>query len=276
LLRYLDRVLSSIISCMDLSYSADTANPYKIDTPVYQGPLDLLLQLIENAELDITTLALAQVTDQYLKHLEDIQNLAPDEISAFLVIAAKLIQIKSEALLPQQSNAREEEADLGNELARQLIAYKRYKEIAEILAKRKELGYQTFIRLSSPGVDVKDNLDLGSFGVDDLFSLASSIFLKDIERQSISTVVERPKVTIKDKINQISEHFTNSDELTFRELLGESYSRLDVVVSFLAVLELIKGEFIMFVQEGIFTDIKMVKVKEVSEMKEFALRNLEL
>jgi len=261
---------------MDLSYSADTANAYKIDTPVYQGPLDLLLQLIENAELDITTLALAQVTDQYLKHLEGMQNLPPDEISAFLVIAAKLIQIKSEALLPQQSNLKEEETDLGHELARQLIAYKRYKEIADILAERKKLGYQTFIRLSSPTVDVKENLDLGSFGVNELFSLASSIFQHDIERQSINTVVERPKVTIKDKINQISDHFRKSDELTFRELLGEDYSRLDIVISFLALLELIKGDFITFVQESIFDDIRMVKIKEVSEMEEFALRNLEL
>ena len=97
---------------MDLSYSPNT---YKIDTPVYQGPLDLLLQLIENAELDITTLALATVTDQYLKHLEVMQDLPPDEISAFLVIAAKFIQIKSEALLPQQSNVKEDETDLGNE-----------------------------------------------------------------------------------------------------------------------------------------------------------------
>ena len=261
---------------MDLSYSANTANAYKIDTPVYQGPLDLLLQLIENAELDITTLALAQVTDQYLKHLEVLQDLPLDEISAFLVIAAKLIQIKSEALLPQQSNVKEEEADLGIELARQLIAYKRYKEIADILAERKELGYQTFIRLSSPKVDVKENLDLGSFGVNELFSLAISIFQKDIQRQSINTVVERPKVTIKDKINQISDHFKNSDELTFRELLGEKYSRLDIVISFLALLELIKGDFITFVQESIFDDIRMVKVKEVSEMEDFALRNLEL
>jgi len=261
---------------MDLSYSADTANAYKIDTPVYQGPLDLLLQLIENAELDITTLALAQVTDQYLKHLEVMQDLPPDEISAFLVIAAKLIQIKSEALLPQQSNVKEEEADLGIELARQLIAYKRYKEIADLLAERKELGYQTFIRLSSPKVDVRENLDLGSFGVNELFSLASSIFQHDIERQSINTVVERPKVTIKDKINQISEHFKNSDEITFRELLGEEYSRLDIVISFLALLELIKGDFITFVQISIFDDIRMVKLKEVSEMEDFALRNLEL
>ena len=186
---------------MDLKFSIDQVDQYQIDTPVYQGPLDLLLQLIESAELDITYLALAQVTEQYLQHLEALQDLPADEMSAFLVIAAKLIQIKSEALLPQQSSSADEEEDLGSELARQLIAYKRYKEIADLLAERKDLGYQTFIRLSPAYVDQKKNLDLEGFGVKELYNLASSIFQKDLERQSISTVVERPKITIKDKIN---------------------------------------------------------------------------
>lgn len=261
---------------MNLKFSTDQVDQYQIDTPVYQGPLDLLLQLIESAELDITSLALAQVTEQYLQHLATLQDLPPDEISAFLVIAAKLIQIKSEALLPQQSSHTEEEEDLGNELARQLIAYKRYKEIADVLSERKNLGYQSFIRLSPAYVEIKENLDLEGFGVKELFQLASTIFQKDIERQSISTVVERPKITIKDKINQISEKFKVSEELTFEDLLGEAYSRLDVVISFLALLELVKGSYIKVVQDGIFNQIKMIRIKDVEEMSDFALKNLEL
>ncbi len=261
---------------MDLKFSTDQVNTYKINTPVYQGPLDLLLQLIEGAELDITTLSLAQVTEQYLKHLEKLRDMPPDEISAFLVIAAKLIQIKSEALLPTQTSGREDEVDIGNELARQLIAYKRYKEIADLLAERKDHGYQTFIRLSSPKLEVKDQLDLDGFGISDLFELATRIFQKEIDMRSISVVVERPKITIKDKITQISERFKDADELNFRDLLGKEYSRLDVVISFLALLELIKGNFIKVVQYDLFDDITMKIVKEVSEMQEFALRNLEL
>ncbi len=261
---------------MELKFSTDQVNDYKIDTPVYQGPLDLLLQLIESAELDITTLALAQVTEQYLKHLEGLQDLPPDEISAFLVIAAKLIQIKSEALLPHQSDRSGDEEDVGNDLARQLIAYKRYKEIADLLNERKEKGYQTFIRISPARINVKENLDLGEFGVLELYQLASQIFQKEISKQSISTVVERPKITIKDKINQISARFEISEHLTFRELLGESFSKLDVVISFLAVLELIKGSFIKVVQKETFDEIKIIKIKDVQEMREFALLNLEL
>ncbi len=261
---------------MESKLSKELVDSYRIDTPVYQGPLDLLLQLIESAELDITSLALAQVTDQYLRHIEKMQDLAADDISAFLVIAAKLIQIKSEALLPQLRSSREEDQDLGNELARQLIAYKRYKEIAEILAERKDLGYQSFIRLSPANVSIKENLDLAGFGINELFLLASNILQKNIDRQSISTVVERPKVTIKDKINQISDHFSRSDELTFHDLLGQNYTRLDVVISFLALLELIKGSFIKVVQNNVFDEIRMTRIKEISEIRLFALKNLEM
>lgn len=261
---------------MDSRFSYDHEYSYTIDTPVYQGPLDILLQLIENAELDITTISLAQVTDQYLKHLKKLQDLPPDEISAFLVIAAKLIQIKSEALLPRQISSREEVIDIGNELARQLIAYKRYKEIADLLAERKDQGYQTYIRLSSRLLETNEQIDLGGFGINELFALAYRVFQKEIDRKSINTVVERPQITIRDKITQISERFRDTEELTFSDFLGPVYSRIDVVISFLALLELIKGNFVQVVQAELFDDIKMKKIKDELEMHEFALRKLEL
>jgi len=89
---------------MELKFATNQVNSYQIQTPVFQGPLDLLLNLIENAELDITELALAQVTNQYLKHLNQLENSPPDEISAFLVVAAKLVLIKSKALLSRPIN----------------------------------------------------------------------------------------------------------------------------------------------------------------------------
>ena len=268
--------ISSIIWSMELKFSTDQMDSYKINTSVYTGPLDLLLQLIENAELDITSLALAQVTDQYIKHLESMQDLPADEISAFLVIASKLIQIKSEALLPRQESYQEGEEDLGDELARQLIAYKRYKEIAGLLADRKDQGYQSFIRLTSPPIEIHEEIDLEGFGINDLFNLASAIFKKELERNSISTVVERPKITIRDKINQIADHFLESKEITFSEFLGDSYTRVDIVISFLALLELIKGKFVDVVQDVIFEEIKIIAVRESSEMKLYGLENREL
>ena len=102
---------------------------YKVQTPVYEGPLDLLLNLIENAELDITAVSLALVTDQYLVYLKSLEELRPDEISAFLVIAAKLVLIKSEALLPRPPVRQPGEEDVGAGLVEQLKQYKRYKAI---------------------------------------------------------------------------------------------------------------------------------------------------
>jgi len=112
---------------MKFDFATQQMGDYKVITPVYEGPLDLLLQLIQGAELDITKLALAQVTDQYLAHLKSIENRLADEVSAFLVIAAKLLQIKSEALLPRPPVREQGFEDPGEALARQLLAYKRYK-----------------------------------------------------------------------------------------------------------------------------------------------------
>ncbi|HZD57883.1 MAG TPA: segregation/condensation protein A, partial [Anaerolineales bacterium] len=89
------------------------ASAYKVATPVFQGPLDLLLQLIESARLDITKLALAQVTDQFLEHLRNLEDHRAEEVSFFLVIAAKLVQIKSEVLLPRPPVREEGEEDPG-------------------------------------------------------------------------------------------------------------------------------------------------------------------
>ncbi len=98
--------MSGIILRMPFDVASHQARAYTVTTPVYEGPLDLLLQLIERAELDISTLALAQVTDQYLAHMRELPQTAAEEVSAFLVIAARLIQIKSESLLPRTGAAR--------------------------------------------------------------------------------------------------------------------------------------------------------------------------
>ncbi len=124
--------------------------PYSVLLPVYEGPLDLLLELIERAELDITRVSLAQVTDQYLEYLRLIP--APDlsDLASFLVVAARLLQIKSEALLPRPPTRQPGEEDPGDALARQLIAYKKYKQVAVLLAEREAAGLRSHLRLAPP------------------------------------------------------------------------------------------------------------------------------
>jgi len=123
---------------------------FPVDLPVYQGPLDLLLQLIEREELDITKVALAQVTDQYLAYVREMEQHDLANIADFVIIAARLLLIKSEALLPRPPQRAPGEEDPGEELARQLILYKKYKEIGEILRHREDEGLRTFLRTAAP------------------------------------------------------------------------------------------------------------------------------
>jgi len=144
---------------MSLGFISNPINTYQVATPVYEGPLDLLLSLIERAELDITKLALAQVTDQYLAYLQNLSQRSAEQVSAFLVIAARLIQIKSEALLPRPPPREPDEEDLGEALARQLLAYKRFKEVANGLAQRQVAGLKTYLSLA-PVIKVEGQVDL--------------------------------------------------------------------------------------------------------------------
>ncbi len=234
---------------------------YTIATPVYEGPLDLLLQLIERAELDITKLSLAIVTDQFLAYINQLNDLSADEVSAFLVIAAKLLQIKSEALLPRPPQREIGEEDPGEALARQLIVYKRYREIAGILEKRASDGLRTYLRVAPPP-RLEGNLDLTGITVDDLAAAAEAIFANLSMADSLYSVVPPSRVTIREKIGVITDALRHHGTISFRSLIDRQSSRLDIVVTFLALLELIKRHLVRVSQEGLFSDISM----ETSEM----------
>ena len=241
---------------MKFDFATQQIGEYKVVTPVYEGPLDLLLQLIEQAELDITKLALAQVTDQYLRHMRSLATQLPEEVSAFLVIAAKLLQVKSEALLPRPPAREEGEEDPGEALARQLLAYKRYKEIADTLQQRDKDGLHMYLRLAAPP-KVKEKADFGEFSLADLLDLAKKVYAKIDDRPELGTVVRAPRVTIREKIGMIVNQLREKQQTSFGQLLGENRSRLDVVVTFLAMLELVKRHFVRATQENLFSEINL-------------------
>lgn len=249
--------MSGIISPMDFGIATHQTRTYTVATPIYEGPLDLLLQLIEHAELDITKVALAQVTDQYLDHIHSIEENSPEEVSAFLVIAARLLQIKSEVLLPRPPVREEGEEDPGEALARQLRAYKRYKEIALLLGERENRGLRTYLRLGPPP-KVEGVLDMSGISLTDLWAAAREILAHRDERPPLDTVVKAPRVTIRDKIRLISMRLRERSQATFRFLLGNQPTRLDVVVTFLAMLELVKRHFVSATQDQLFGEIEIV------------------
>ena len=253
---------------MSLGIATHQIGAYQVSTPVYEGPLDLLLQLIERAELDITRLALAQVTDQYLAHLRSLQERAAEDVSAFLVIAAKLLQIKSEALLPRPPAREAGEEDPGEALARQLLAYKRYKEIAQTLEARQTAGLRTYLRLAPPP-KVEGKLDLSGFTVQDLAAAARAAFIHADNRPELRTVVAPPRITIRDRIRHIVTQIKTGQRTTFRRLLGKRHTRLEVVVTFLAMLELVKRRFLQAEQEALFGDIELRPAEGWDENIEF-------
>ncbi len=255
---------------MDLNIAGHQTGKYLVQIPVYEGPLDLLLQLIERAELDITAVSLAMVTEQYLQYIRQMQAARAEKISAFLVIAAKLIQIKSEALLPRPPLREVGEEDPAENLARQLRIYKRFKEVATLLEQREAQGLHTYLRLAPPP-KVEGRLDLSDLTLKDLLEAAESSFLQEKEKQSLGTVISAPKVTIRQKIAFISEKLSQSQRSSFKELVGNGNSRLEVVVTFLALLELIKRYRVSARQEALFSDIYIERSEAWNEGEEFEL-----
>jgi segregation and condensation protein A len=250
---------------------------YTVQLPVFEGPLDLLLQLIEREELDITRVALAQITDQFLGYIKVLESLNIADLADFLVVAARLILIKSEALLPRPVERPPGEADPGDELARQLIAYKKYKQIAGQLRDREAAGYRTFLRLAPPPKSARpiaplpDPRGLSPLALLDALRRALAV-APDLP--PLGTVVAPPKVTIRDQIRLIARALRASARVSFQKLLETASSKMEVIVTFLAVLELIKRRQIEARQDELFGEIELLSIGEWTE-DEAALAELE-
>jgi len=243
---------------------------YTVHTPVYEGPLDLLLNLIERAELDITAVSLGMMTDQYLAYINGLEQINADEISAFLVIAAKLLQIKSEALLPRPPERQAGEEDPGRALVDQLKLYKRFKEIGQWMHTRQDANLRTYLRVAPPP-KVEAKLDLSNVTLDRLVAAATEAFAKEAAKKPLGEVIAPPRITIREKIDLISKTMRDLERSTFRTLLTRGSSRLEIVVTFLAMLELIKRYRIQAHQEGLFDDIEIRRMDEWKDDEELEL-----
>lgn len=255
---------------MDLNIAHRQSGNYTVTVPVFEGPLDLLLQLIEHSELDITSVSLAMVTDQYLDYIHHLKNIEAEEISAFLVIAAKLIQIKSEALLPRPPAIEYDNEDPGLSLIQQLIVYKQFKEISFWLQERELKGLRTYLRIA-PLPRIEGRLDLSDISINDLILAAEEVLQKEQEKQGLDTVIKAPKITIREKIALITNRLNKGQRSSFYEVIKDSKSRLEVVVTFLALLELIKKFHVNVYQESLFTDIQIEAITEFNEDEELEI-----
>jgi segregation and condensation protein A len=243
---------------------------YTVRTSVYEGPLDLLLNLIERAELDITSVSLASVTDQYVAYINELEQISADEISAFLVIAAKLLQIKSEALLPRPPARATGEEDVGRSLVDQLKLYKRFKEIGGWMNTRLQANLRTFLRVAPPP-KVEPKLDLSNLTLEKLVSAATEAFAKERNKQPLGVIIAPPRVTIREKIDMIAKVMKDVERASFRALLDPGASKLEIVVTFLAMLELVKRYRIQAQQEDLFSDIEIHRMEEWKDDEEIEI-----
>ena len=235
---------------------------YEIQLPVFEGPLGLLLQLIEREELDITTVALARVTDQYLVYLEELEQRQVKELADFIVVAAKLLLIKSLSLLSRPSEMSPEAEEAGDELVRQLQEYKRFKNIAGLLHEREKQGLHGYVRIA-PTPHLEPQLDLDGVTFHDLVAVVQEALEAIPTTPSAGNVVTPSTVTIGEQITLIEERLTRQRQVGFREVLSDATTRVEVIVTLLAVLELIKRDQVRVRQEQLFGEI-------VIERSEFA------
>jgi len=231
---------------------------YKIKVEQFEGPLDLLLQLIETQELDITQVSLAQVTDQYITYLEKAEGFNPEELADFLVVAAKLLLIKSKVLLPYLSM---DEEDVGSQLENQLKIYQKFYEASKIIHKmilKKRFMYQREnirsyeVVFCPPEGLTKDDL-VGFF----------RIILHNLEPViQLPQQVMKKTMSLKEKIWQIKDIISSNSEMNFRNLVNGVKSKTEIIVTFLALLELIKQRSIVVVQDQIFEEIKIQNINK--------------
>ena len=249
-------------------------NPYTVETEVYQGPLDLLLQLIERAELDITKLALAQVTDQFIAYMRDLTDAVAERVSEFLVVATRLMQIKSEALLPRPVVRQPDEEDPGEALVQQLMLYKQFKEAAKFLLDRHESRLRSHLRLAPPP-KVEGRLDLSGLTSDDVYRAAVRVFGRQDVRAPLGTVVTPPRVTIRRKIALIVKALSEKAKVNFGDLIEGERVRLHVVVTFLAMLELVRRYRVAARQESLFGEIELERDEQWDDDLNFELEFFE-
>lgn len=236
------------------SETTETTASYTVRLPLFEGPLDLLLHLIQKNELDITAISLAMVADQFVGHIRRLQAVQPAIIADFLVVASKLLVIKSRLLLPRPPAMDEEEEDPGEVLARRLREYKRFKEAAAALQELEAQGRRCHVRVAPPP-ELETRIDWGALTLDDLIGALRQLIAVAPADDIVESVVSRRKITVGEKMDWIQRLLAEHSSVPFYRVVGRTPSRVDIVVSLWAVLELIKRGRLRAHQPELFGDI---------------------
>ena len=226
----------------------------------FEGPLSLLLQLIQKEEMDITQVSLANVANQYVEYIREAKNIIPEEMADFLVVAARLLLIKSKALLPYLYP--EEEEDI-SEFEDQLRMYREFlvatEKIEKILGNKKFMFAREFNRKAvltqtnsfSPPKNIKAK---------DIKEVFSDLLVRLQPEEKLEEDILDSKINIEDKILAIQNNLLKRVKISFNKIMAEAKNKTEIVVSFLAVLELMRQREIILKQDGLFSEIIIEKI----------------
>lgn len=231
---------------------------YKVKLEVFEGPLDLLLYLIKRDEVDIYDISLERITQQYLSFMEAFKVLDLEVAGEFVVMAANLIYLKSRTLLPASVQPPEEEAEEEDprwELVRQLLEYKKFKDVAAQLQEREAAQEALFSRVPEIADEAPER-PLGDVGVFDLINAFNGILKRLNQREDLREIFEE-NFTVSDKIELVLKVMSGGVPVLFTELFASVASRAEIVVTFLAVLELIRLKQLRAFQSEPFGEIEL-------------------
>lgn len=237
-----------------------TDEAYQLHLPIFDGPLDLLLHLIEREELDITGVALLAVTDQYLQYLHASDQLNLDALADFISIGARLLLLKSRALLPRpvaEPGAPEEEDDDAGDLTRQLIEYRLFKEAAGRLRDIEVAGLHSYPRIAPPP-ELPAPTGLDGVTLELLQAMVVDALTRVPEEKEPVVIIRPHRFTVREKVTYLRGRLAAEGRVSFRDVIMACATRMEIIVSFMAVLELIKSRVLDAEQDAVFADIILV------------------
>jgi len=233
---------------------------YEVKLERFEGPLDLLLHLIQRDEIDVYDIPIARITQQYLEYIDIMRLLDLDVAGEFLVMAATLMRIKAKMLLPVPPAGEEDEIDPRDELVQRLLEYRQFKEVSTTLKSREEHRRLEYERGQVPGEEEGGPLPLAPATLFHLLDALNRV----LSRLPARTVMEleAEAYDIEDKIDRIQSRVRVAGRLSFETLLSECRSRLEMIVTFLALLELLKLNRLVAVQSANFGEIELAPPSE--------------
>lgn len=235
-----------------------SSDAYKVKLSNFEGPLDLLLYLIKDSKLEIQNIKLANVTEQYLSYMKDLDSVDMEMAAEFIEVAATLVEIKSKAMIPQEQEKQVDENDPEWLLLQRLKEYKMYKEASEKMKKQEVVN--RMYKLPDDKVGDFRNV-LTQMKIEGLIEAFKNLMTKAVVREATEEqrTIEKDRWTVEDKIFEIKTLLLGVDKISFYNMVGGDYTRSEIITLFMAMLELLKLQIINITQTEMFGDIEIIK-----------------